>query len=324
MNRSRRILAFALAAALLPVAGRAQPAARQRHVVILLRGPGSPEFGLEAKKRWAEMFAQHGFHEGADLRIDIRQPARKDWESDVARVVAQRPDVICVSGPGLALLVKRATSEIPIVFFSVSDPVASGLISQIRSPAGNITGVTSAPPELLAKRLQIFRQINPKASRLLVLSSDVYGTDRSGREALARAASALGFSLVENTVHPSESSDVLVRLIRDSRVDAFVPLEVWHSAESWANIQGRASVPGLFTNANVARAGGLLALGEVRWEGSKRAAVIAARILRGEKPGAIPVDQLTSAWLVVNAKTAQHMGMSIPSSIRVMADEVIE
>jgi putative ABC transport system substrate-binding protein len=324
MNRRSAIATVAAWAFVAPLA-RATTApgkVRMARVVIVTASPPVRETD-EWFRNAAALFATHGLEHGKNIQLLVvgyggRENAR---ESLAREVVAGHPDVIGVSGSHDALLLQRLTREVPIVFVNVADPVKLGLVQSFQRPGENVTGVSNRLLELVGKRIELLKELLPRARRIAVLMNE--GPDAPlVRAEVAPAANRAGLEWVE--VEPG-SADA-ARKLGQSRAHGVVSFASWsrlHRAGLMAVLE-RLALPCIFPFNQSVTQGGLISLGERFREGEKRGTAIIARIVKGEKPGSIPIDQLSSIYLAVNLRTARALKIDIPPSIRLRADEVIE
>jgi putative ABC transport system substrate-binding protein len=273
-----------------------------------------------------------GYIEGQNLIVE-----RHSGEGNTAHyaelaseVVRQLPDVIFASGTRMVRHIKAATATIPIVGI-MGDPIADGLVSGLARPGGNITGVTvDAGLEVWGKRLGLLRELIPSASRVGFFASQDYVAEAADGVAMREAAQQAGISLVgptlEGTIDEAEYRRVF-KLMTEERADALV---VSDQAEHGANsrliieLAEESRLPAIFPFPFFAKQGGLIAYGIDSLDYYRRAADYIARILKGAKPGELPIDQATKIELVINLKTAKTLGLTVPRILLAGADEVIE
>jgi putative ABC transport system substrate-binding protein len=276
--------------------------------------------------------ALHGYGWIADqnIRIDYRYSAGQEDSTGalIAEIVGLLPDVIVVWGPAFALAAKRATTRIPIVFFVLTDPVAWGLVRSYAHPVGNVTGITTfASNEIIAKFLALSREAVPSLTRLAVLFSTEQVVNGEHKATMAAAASHLAIELDEIEVGALSDIAGAVRKAKDQGADA---LFVWPTgfAFSFAKQISDAALtnrlPSVHPYAEGALAGGLLGYGPDFAEEARRGAAYVDKILKGNQPSSLPVEQISKYQLVLNLKTAKALGLTIPPTLLARADEVIE
>jgi putative tryptophan/tyrosine transport system substrate-binding protein len=242
--------------------------------------------------------------------------------------LVRRPvDLIATFGTPPSLAAKQATTTIPIVMMGVGDPVGSGLVSSLARPGGNITGNTILGPEVAGKRLQLLKEVIPSLSRVAFLWNPDNASHPAQLAELRVAVEALGIKLLPVPVRSSDEFDNAFAAMMRERPDAFLmtndpfhQLSIGRILDFLANNR----LPGMFVTREVAVAGGLLSYGASLPDLFRRGAVYVHKILQGTKPADLPIEQPVKFELVVNLKTAKAMGLSIPESFLLRADEAIE
>ncbi len=326
MKRRRMVLALAAMAGSVALPSRAQKAGRNYRVGALLGGGG---LSIEPFRRvLSERLATHGFVEGRNLRIEARGAAGLFHEdrNTVRELLAAKPDALFAATGHSAQAAQAATKEVPIVFTWVDDPIALGLVKAYARPGGNATGATSRVGELLVKRLELARELVPGAKRIAVLGV-VEGADYAAMAArLRKAAASLGLELIE-TPSGGDWAGALGRAAKNGAeavlLLAIVALQPV-SGERIIRHANQIRVPVVYADAAAAESGGLLSYGTDLAEDMRRGADMLARVLRGDSPATLAVDQAARFELVVNLKTAREMGLTVPQQILLRADRVIE
>jgi putative tryptophan/tyrosine transport system substrate-binding protein len=270
-----------------------------------------------------------GYEEGKNIVIEFRwAEGRYERLPDLAaELVRLKVDVLVTAGTPGALAAKQATTTIPIVMVGIGDAVASGVVASLARPGGNITGSTDSVPELMAKLLELLKEILPRTRRVAVLANPVnpqVGTPTL--KAMGSTARSLKVELEKFEARgPSEFESAFSRIAK-SRVDAVVvPSDVVfnYNVAALADLAAKKRLPSAGIKA-FAEAGGLIGYGLNFPEMDRRAAYFVDKILQGVKPADLPVQQPTKFDLVVNLKTAKALGLAIPQSILLRADQVIE
>jgi ABC-type uncharacterized transport system substrate-binding protein len=270
-----------------------------------------------------------GYVEGRNLTLEIRYAeGRTDRFSGLAaELVGLKIDALVVESTPAALAARQATSTTPIVMLVVSDPVGVKLVDSLAHPGGNVTGLSIVAPELSAKRLDLLKQTVPNVSRVAVLwNSANQGMRLRFQETLA-AAPGLGVTLKSVTVQTPEDFDTVLPAIMTERPDSLLVLaDTVTSANSSRIIEfaARHRLPAIYEAKNFVTAGGLLSYGVDFADHYRRAATYVDKILKGAKPADLPVEQPTKFELVINLKTAKALGLTIPPSLLLRADQVIE
>ena len=270
-----------------------------------------------------------GYLEGQNIAFDYRYagglPDRLAWV--VVELVHRPVDLIATFGTPPTLAAKQATTTIPIVMMGVGNPVGSGLVSSLARPGGNITGNTILGPEVAGKRLQLLQEVIPSLSRVAFLWNPDNASHPAQLAELRVAVEALGIKLLPVPVRSSDELDNAFSAMMRERPDAFLMTnDPFHQLNIGRIIDFLANnrLPGMFVTREVAVAGGLLSYGASLPDLFRRGAVYVHKILQGTKPADLPIEQPVKFELVVNLKTAKAMGLGIPESFLLRADEAIE
>jgi putative ABC transport system substrate-binding protein len=321
MRRREFITLLGSAAVTLPLSARAQQLVKIPRIGIIDDSPIWNAFrhGLR----------DLGYLEGQNIAFDYRYagglPDRLAW---VAVELVHRPvDLIATFGTPPTLAAKQATTMIPIVMMGVGDPVGSGLVSSLARPGGNVTGNTILGPEVAGKRLQLLKEVIPSLSRVAFLWNPDNASHPAQLAELRVAVEALGIKLLPVPVRSFDEFDNAFAAMMRERPDAFLMTnDPFHQLSIGRIIDFLANnrLPGMFVTREVAIAGGLLSYGASLPDLFRRGAVYVHKILQGTKPADLPIEQPVKFELVVNLKTAKAMGLSIPESFLLRADEVIE
>jgi putative ABC transport system substrate-binding protein len=271
-----------------------------------------------------------GYADGQSIIIDYLSADERSerFPTLAAECLRRKADVIATTTTPAALAAKNATPTIPIVMMALADPVGTGLVNSLAQPGGNITGTSLMVPELAAKRLQLLKEAAPGISRVLVLT---YLTDPIAPlqvKAMKGAAPSLGVTL---QVHDIQTADDLPAAfdagVGEGADGLIVTTETIfgnHRAQV-SELAARHKLPAMYaTPINVRNGGGLMAYGVAGYDVQRRAAEYVDRILRGAKASDLPVEQPTKFELVINLKTAEALGLTIPPTLLARADEVIE
>jgi putative ABC transport system substrate-binding protein len=245
-----------------------------------------------------------------------------------SELINLKPAVIVADTTQSALALRNATKTIPLVVV-VDDPVGSGLVSNLARPGGNVTGLSSVSSELAAKQLQLVKEVVPTASRVAVLSNPANPATPLQLKAMQDAARTLGVTVLSFAVRtPPEHENAfpaMVRMHADALIDALGGADRSNSATTGRVVQlaMKHRLPALYQSADFVTEGGLMSYGASVAEQFRQAATYVDKILKGAKPGDLPVEQPTKFDLVINMKTAKALGLTIPQSILVRADEII-
>ena len=325
MTNRRSFITLLGGAAAWPLTARAQQ--RPMPVIGYLHSgsAGAVAQGLEGFRRG---LAKSGYVEGRNVKIEYRWA---DYQYDrlpalVADLIRRNVAVIVAGGAvNAALTAKQATRTIPIVFAMGSDPVKVGLVASLNRPGANITGVTVISVELLAKRLELIRELVPRASAIgLPVNPDNLNTDSDVQE-LQTLARAGGWRLQVVPVRNHAELGTAFATFKDLKIEAFLAasdLLLSSSALLIAVLATSHAIPGIHQSRQFAEAGGLISYGTN--DLSRQCGIYTGRILKGEKPTDLPVMQPTNYKLVINLKTAKALGLNVPLPLRGRADEIIE
>jgi putative ABC transport system substrate-binding protein len=269
-----------------------------------------------------------GYVEGKNIVIEFRwADERYDRLPDLAaELVRLNVDVIVTAGTPAIRAVKNATTTIPIVMATSGDPVGFGFVASLARPGGNITGSSIFAPELSAKRLELFKETLPRAQRVAVLLNPDNSINERNLPAMERTARSLKVGLQRFEVRrPDEFKDVFSAIAKQ-RVDAVaLPEDDFLNANrsGIAELVAKQRLPSIGRK-EFAEAGGLIGYGVNFLDLYRQAATFVDKILRGAKPGDLPIEQPTKFELVINLKTAKALGLTIPQSVLARADEVIQ
>jgi putative ABC transport system substrate-binding protein len=325
--KRREFITLLGGAAAWPLAARAQPAATP---VIGLLNPTSFDPNTDNLRGFRQGLKEVGFIEGENVSILVRSAENQiDQLPALADdLVRRRVAVIATIGQSSAFAAKSATTTIPILFIAAEDPVALGLVTSLARPGGNLTGVNFFATELVAKRLELLRELVPAAARVAVL------VDRASRTVaeptlreLEGAARNMGLQVrVLNASNSREINSAFTSFDRERPDALFVSIGPLFTARrvQLATLAARHLIPMTSGNRQITEAGGLMSYGANIAEAFRQVGVYAGQILRGAKPADLPVMQSTKFELVINAETARMLGLAVPSTLLAVADEVIE
>ncbi len=328
---TRRVFVGSLTGGLLaaPLAAGAQQAGKVYRVGYL--SPGSPSD--PGRQRRFEAFRQGlrelGYVEGQSITIESRWAEGKydRYSALAADLVRLKVDVIVAVGGRATQDAQQATRTIPIVMSVVIDPVGSGLVASLARPGGNVTGLTMMASDLVGKQLQVLKEVVPKVSRVALLwNPDNPGSAPQLRQAEA-AARALGVQLQTLEARgPQEIGSAFAAMTRE-RAGGLVVLAdaiLLNQRRQIAELAAKRRLPEVYPLREHAEAGGLIVYGANPLDLERRAATFVDKILKGAKPGDLPVEQPTKFELVINLKTAKALGLTIPQSVLGRADELIQ
>ncbi len=270
-----------------------------------------------------------GYEEGRNITIEYRfadgRPERLPGLA--ADLVRMKVDVIVTGQPPAAMAAKGATGTIPIIFTVAGDPIAEGFVSSLSRPGGNMTGLASIAPALIGKQLELLREVVPRISRVAVLQNPInHGHPPQLRQA-EDAARVLGVQLQILKAGSIAEIEAAFAAMRSDRASGLLVLRdpvFVAQRDRIAALAIEARLPTMCGVREEAAAGGLMAYGASNFEMSRRAATFVDKILKGARPANLPVEQPTKFELVINLKTAKALGVTIPPSLLLRADQVIE
>jgi putative ABC transport system substrate-binding protein len=324
--RRRDFIAGLGGAAVLPLAARAQ----QTMPVIGYLSSGSPAGFTSRLAAFRRGLDEMGYREGQNVAIEYRWAEGKDDRllAMAADLVQRRVTVIAApGGVAAAKAAKVATATIPIVFETGADPVASGLVASLSRPGGNITGVTSLNVEVGPKRLQILQQLVPSATAFALLVNPSNPNSEPTIQEAQQASRALKLDLhVLRASGESEFDGVFAKLA-ELRAGGLVvgpdPFFISRSAQL-ATLTIRHAIVAVFHTREFVTAGGLLSYGGSTAESHRQAGIYAGRVLKGDKPADLPIQQITKVEMSINLNTSKALKLALPPSLLATADEVIE
>jgi ABC-type uncharacterized transport system substrate-binding protein len=309
-----------------PLAAKAQQTTKVPRVGYLF-------YGSPGRSREMDAFRQGlrelGYIEGQNIAVEYRFASGQveRYPALAAELVRVNVDVIVAPATPQALAAKQATSSIPIVFVLVADAVGAGLISNFARPGGNITGLTSSSAELGGKRLELLKQMVPKASRVAVLYNP---TDRSNvliLKQLQESVPSLGLILQPLEVRAAREFEGAFVAMTRQRADAMFGTPgalTFEHTQVLVDLAARHRLPAMWGHRSFVDAGGLMSYAVNLYDQNRQAAVFVDKILKGASPADLPVEQPTTFELVINLKSAKALGLTIPPSLLQRADHVIE
>jgi len=331
MRRREFIALLGSTAAAWPIAARAQQGERMRRIGVLMPGTERDQDGQSRIAAFQQGLAKLGWIDGRNVQIDYRWAALDvdRLRTSAIELVGLRPDVLFAGNTTTLAALQRATRSIPIVFTLVADPIGGGFVASLARPGGNITGFMGTEAPLAGKWMQLLKEIAPATTRTAFLfnpEAAPYGGEYF--RFAETAAAPIGVELLSAPVRDETEIDgALATLAREPNFglivmpDAFTRLH----RERIIAVAAQHRFPAIYPDRSFTADGGLISYGvetpEVRYG---QAASYVDRILRGEKPGDLPVQAPTKYELIINRKTANALGVTIPTSMHLLADEVIE
>jgi putative tryptophan/tyrosine transport system substrate-binding protein len=311
-----------------PFAARAQQTEAMKRVAILMGGAENQE-GQERVAAFRQGLGDRHWQEGRNVHIDIRwgmgdATRIEDYATELVRLA---PDAILATNTPTARALKRATETIPIVFAGLSDPIGDGIVASLSQPGGNITGFTSFNAPIAGKWLELLKEISPRTQRADVIFNPKTAPYAIFLPVMEASAPQIGLTLTRAPVGDQAAIETAMRkLASEPDAGLIVMPDIFsglHSDLIFA-LATRGRLPSVCPLRSYATAGGLLSYGSIFTDLFRQAAPYVDRILLGEKPRDLPVQEPTKYELVINLKTAKAIGLTVPSPLLARADEVIE
>jgi putative ABC transport system substrate-binding protein len=325
--RRREFISLFGAAAMRPLAARAQQLERIRRIGVLMNVAADDAEGQARIAAFLQALQQLGWSDGRNVRIDYRWAAGDTgrFHRYAEELLALVPDVILASATPSVQALQQATRTVPIVFAIVADPVGAGFVDSLARPGGNVTGFTPFEYGMSGKWLELIKELAPRATRVAVLRDLTIGLGQLG--AIQSVAPSLGIELRPVNVRDADEIERSIAafaqgsnggLIVTASTSAIIHRELI------TTLAARNKLPAVYYTRYWVAGGGLMSYGPDFRDQFRRAAGYVDRILKGEKPADLPVQQPTKYELVINLKTAKALGLTVPDSLLARADEVIE
>jgi len=307
------------------------PAAHAQQKSHLIGYMGNSTAALEANllNAFREGLREAGYEEGRNITIKyLWADGQYDrFSTLISELVAAKVDVIVTAGTPAALAVKQNSSNIPLVMVAVGDPVGTGLVENLAHPGGKLTGLSSIAPDLEGKRLQLLREVAPGLSHVAMVFNSLNPFHvGSVRQALV-AAQTLGIRLQQLDVQKSEDLDGMFAALRKDRPDGMFILAdriFLHNRQRIVDFALEQKLPSINAYEELVEAGGLMSYGPSYEDMHRRAASYVDKILKGAKPGNLPIEQPTKFTFIINLGTAKTLGVTIPSQLLGLADRLVE
>jgi putative ABC transport system substrate-binding protein len=333
MRRRDFIKATAVSAVTWPLAARAQQRERVRRVGVLM-GYAESDAGAKGRfDRFVQSLAELGWMDGRNLAMDVRwAPGNSTQMPEFAKqLVELQPEVIFANSTPVIAALHRETRSIPIVFIGVSDPIGPGFVKSLERPGGNITGFTNLEETMGGKWVELLMEMAPSVKRISMLfNPETANAGASGGiylRSIEIGARTMGAELIVSAVHnPADIDQVFAAMAQGSSGGVLVMPNTFISAHQERILAQAAQhrVPTIYPVAEFVTAGGLLSYGVDSLDLYRRAGLYTDRILKGANPADLPVQQPVKFQLVINKKTATALGLTVPTTLLTVADEIIE
>ena len=327
LGSTRLATVFILVLLAVPLGSGAQSAAESPRLGFL--SSSSSERDKPRLAAFLKGLRELGYLEGRSIFIE-RRYAEGRFEilpELAAELVRLKVDILVVSGAPASTAARNATSVIPIVMTDVADPVGIGLVTSLPRPGGNVTGLSDFNAGVVAKRLELLKELLPSASRVGILLNPANPSNPLQLKLTQAAAPTLGVALLPLEARAADDIDRAFTAMRAERTDALLvfgdPMLGSHNHRI-VERAARARLPAMYSRREMAEAGGLMSYGTNFTDLSRRAATYVDKILKGAKPADLPVEQPTKFELVINLKTAKTLGLTMAQSLLLRADRVIE
>jgi putative ABC transport system substrate-binding protein len=327
--RRREFIAFLCGAAAWPLAARAQQERMRRIGVLMSTVEGDPR-GLESITAFAQGLAELGWTVGRNVRIEYRWGAGDldRFRKYAAELIALSPDVVLASAGSIVGAFQQASRTVPIVFVTTIDPVGGGWVESLSRPGTNATGFASHELSMSSKWLELLREIAPYIKRVGVIRDPSVPAGSGGLAAIQTVAASLGVEVTPVGVRDAgEIERAITAFARGSNGGLIMvgpPSSVQRHRDLIIALAARHRLPTVYPGNFFVMSGGLISYGADPVDQYRRAAGYVDRILKGEKPADLPVQQPTKFELVINLKTAKALGLTVPDTLLARADEVIE
>jgi putative tryptophan/tyrosine transport system substrate-binding protein len=324
LGRAALLIFLALGVLLVPLAAEAQQTAGELpRVGVLVFTP----MAKAVQDGFRQGFRDHGYIEGQNILVEWRSAAGSTDHANAmaAELVRLKVNVIVAEFTPAVQAVKNATRTIPIVMASAGDPVSTGLVASLARPGGNVTGLSNVAAELSGKRFELLRELLPGVTRVGLLIHGADPLDKAFVDGTQTAASSAGIQLHIVTVPRSEDLEVALSGMTKARVGAvIVPANLPIPAHQIAQSVQRFRLPSISLLSQFPESGGLMSYGANLIDIRRRAVGYVDKILKGARPADLPVERPTTFELVINLKTAKALGLTIPPSLLLRADQVIQ
>jgi putative ABC transport system substrate-binding protein len=332
MIRRREFITLVGGAAAWPLAARAQQPGSGKRIGVLMNSAATDTISQSFLAAFVQALLHLGWSEGQNIRIDVRWSA---GDAALARIYAAQliglmPDVILASSTTNLAVLQQATSTVPVVFVQVSDPLAQGFVANLTKPGGNLTGFSLYEFSIGSKWLDLLKEVAPALARVgVVFNPDTSPQSKFFMRSIEAAAPSLGVQTVAMPVHTTADIEpALESFARTSNGGLILPTDSFTGLrrQLFVDLAARHRLPSISAQSQFPRDGGLMSYGSGVnvLEQFRQAASYTDRILRGAKPGDLPIQRVDKYTLIINLKTAKTLGLTVPLPVSALADELIE
>jgi len=330
IGRRKFLATLLVGAAAWPLAARGQQREKMRRIGVLMSQSADNPDALARIAAFAQGLQEHGWRVGGNVRIDYRWGAGDvdRFRKYAAELVALAPDVVLATAGSIVGAFQQASRTVPIVFVTTIDPVGGGWVASLARPGGNATGFTSYEFSMSGKLLELLKELAPGIKRVAVIRDPSVPAGSGGFAAIQTVAPAFGVELTAIGVHDADEIERGIAAFARSANGGLIVVGPGSSVQPHRSLiitlAARHRLPAVYSSLMWSKGGGLISYGADAVDQYRRAAGYVDRILKGEKPADLPVQQPTKFELVINLKTAKALGLDIPATVLARADEVIE
>jgi putative tryptophan/tyrosine transport system substrate-binding protein len=329
--KRREFITLLGGAAAWPRSAHSQPRGRMRRIGVLMSGSADDADGQARMAAFLQGLEPLGWSVGRNVQIDLRWGAGDldRFRRYAAELVALSPDVIVATAGSIVGMLQQATRTVPIVFVTTIDPVGSGFVASLARPGGNATGFTAREFSMSEKSLELLKEIAPRTTRVVVIRDPFVPAGSGGFAAIQTGAPSFGVELTPVGLRDADEIERGIAAFARGSNDGLIVVGPTSSVATphrdlIITLAARHRLPAVYSSRLWTTAGGLISYGTNSIDQYRRAAGYVDRILRGEKPADLPVEQPTKFELVINFKTAKALGLQVPPMLLARADEVIE
>ena len=327
MSRRDFITLLGAATVAWPLGARAQQAATPKAPLVGFITAAVPNRAFE--RAFLDGLREAGYTPGLTVEVEFfSAPGNLEEVRLITNgLLNRRVDIIVTGGGNVARVVRQLTTAVPVIFAADSDPTKEGLVASLARPGGNTTGLSVMAPELAEKRFEFLRDLVPRIARIGIILNVMNPGATAQRETIKRVAQSTAFEVVNYDVRARTDIERTFAEAASAKIEGLIVLRdyvIESNRELITELAGKHRVPTIYEQRDFVEAGGLISYGPDLRDLHRRAAHYVARILKGAKPADLPIEQPTKFELVINLKTAKALGLTIPPSVLVRADEIIQ